>query len=110
DIPNPENLPDTIYFSNGTTAPVNIAANATSSPVGPSGQLTFQVTANVTSGWDYIQIPDPGAGYTLYNVVRSDGTAIPVSDQAWTTDRTISSTGQATVEDELHILDDNSTG
>ena len=110
DIPNPENLPDTIYFSDGTTAPVNVATNATSSPVGPSGQLTFQVTANVTSGWDYIQIPDPGAGYTLYKVVRSDGTVIPVSDQAWTTDRTISSTGQSTVDDELHILDDNSTG
>ena len=110
DIPNPENLPDTIYFSDGTTAPVNVATNATSSPVGPSGQLTFQVTANVTSGWDYIQIPDPGAGYTLYKVVRSDGTAIPVSDQAWTTDRTIAPTGKATVDYELHILDDNSTG
>ena len=110
DIPNPENLPDTIYFSDGTTAPVNVATNATSSPVGASGQLTFQVTANVTSGWDYIQIPDPGAGYTLYKVVRSDGTVIPVSDQAWTTDRTISSTGQSTVDYELHILDDNSTG
>ena len=108
--PNPQSLPDTIYFSDGTTAPVNIATNATSSPVGPSGQLTFQVTANVTSGWDYIQVPDPGAGYTLYKVVRSDGTVIPVSDQAWTTDRTISPTGKATVDYELHILDDNSTG
>ena len=72
--------------------------------------MTFQVTANVTSGWDYIQIPDPGAGYTLYKVVRSDGTVIPVSDQAWTTDRTISPTGRSTVDYELHILDDNSTG
>ena len=110
DIPNPSSLPDTIYFSDGTTAPVNIATDAASSPVGPSGQLTFQVTANVTSGWDYIQVPDPGAGYTLYKVVRSDGTVIPVSDQAWTTDRTISPTGRSTVDYELHILDDNSTG
>ena len=110
DMPNQAGLPDTIYFSDGTTAPVNIATNATSSPVGASGQLSFQVTANVTSGWDYIQIPDPGAGYTLYKVVRSDGTVIPVSDQAWTTDRTIAPTGKATVDFELHILDDNSTG
>ena len=59
DNPNPQDLPDTIYFSDGTTAPVNDATNAVSSPVGSSGQLSFQVTANVTSGWDYIQIPDP---------------------------------------------------
>ena len=75
-----------------------------------AAHLTFQVTADVTSGWDYIQLPDPGTGYTLYKVVRSDGTVIPVSDQAWTTDRTISPTGKATVDYELHILDDNSTG
>ena len=84
DIPNPESLPDTIYFSDGTTAPVNVATDVSSSPVGPSSALTFQVTADVTSGWDYLHLPDPGAGYTLYKVVRSDGTVIPVSDQAWT--------------------------
>ena len=111
DNPNPENLPDTIYFSDGTTAAVNIATNATSTPAGPSGSLTYQVTANVTSGWDYFQLPDPaGAGFTLYKVVRSDGTVIPVSDQAWTTDVTVSPTGRETVDYELHILDDNSTG
>ncbi len=110
DIPDPNDLPDTIYFSDGTTAPVDDATDVTASPVGPSGDLTFQVTANVTSGWDYLQLPDPGAGYTLYKVVRSDGTVIPVSDQAWTTDRTIAPTGKATVDYELHILDDNSTG
>ncbi len=110
DVANPETLPDTIYFSDGTTAPVNIATNATSSPVGSSNQLTFQVTADVTSGWDYVQLPDPGAGYTLYQVVRSDGTVIPVSDQAWQTDVTISPTGRSTTDYELHILDDNSTG
>jgi hypothetical protein len=110
DVPDPQDLPDTIYFSDGTTAPVNIATNAAASPVGASGQLTYQVTANVTSGWDYFQLPDPGAGYTLYKVVSSDGTALSVSDQAWTTDRTISLTGRSTVDNELHILDANSTG
>jgi RHS repeat-associated protein len=110
DNPNPEGLPDTIYFSDGTTAPVNIATNETSSAVGASSALTFQVTADVTSGWDYIQLPDPGAGYTLYKVVRSDGTVIPVSDQAWTTDRTISPSGASMVDNVLHIIDDNSTG
>ena len=39
DNPNPENLPDTIYFSDGTTAAVNIATDATATP-GRSGQRT----------------------------------------------------------------------
>ena len=96
DTPNPNDLPDTIYFSDGTTAPVNVRHEAARPARSVrAAQLTFQVTADVTSGWDYIQLPDPGAGYTLYKVVRSDGTVIPVSDQAWTTDVTISPTGKS---------------
>ena len=55
-------LANAIYFSDGTIASVNDGTNAASSPAGSSDQLTFQVTADVTSGWDYIQLPDPGAG------------------------------------------------
>ena len=58
DIPDPHSLPDTIYFSDGTTAR-SMWHECVLEPVGPSGAQTFQVTANVTSGWDYIQIPDP---------------------------------------------------
>jgi hypothetical protein len=108
DNANPQNLPDTIYFSDGTAAPVNIAADAQS--VAGSSANTYTVTANVTSGWDYIELPDPGAGYTLSQVIRSDGTVIPVSDQAWTTDRTFNAAGNSTLDPELHILDFDSTG
>ncbi len=104
---NPGNLPDTIFFSNGTTAPVNLASNAMAAP---AGAQTYTVTASVTSGWDYLQLPDPGAGDTLSKVVRSDGTIVPIGDQAWTSDRTISSTGKSMVDHQLHILDLNSTG
>ncbi len=108
DNANPANLPDTIYFSDGTTAPVNTATNTASIAGSTAGSYT--VTANVTSGWDYLQLPDPGAGYTLYKVVRSDGVVIPVSDQAWSTDRTFDAAGNSEVDYQLHILDDNSTG
>ncbi len=108
DNANPGNLPDAIYFSDGTTAPVNIATNTASSA--GSGAGTYTVTTSVTSGWDYLQLPNPGVGYTLYKVVRSDGVVIPVGDQAWTTDRTFDAAGNSEVDYELHILDDNSTG
>ncbi|HZU36304.1 MAG TPA: hypothetical protein VFA18_10365, partial [Gemmataceae bacterium] len=107
DNANPANLPDTIYFSDGTKAAVNIATSAASAPAGTDA---YTVTANVTSGWDYILLPDPGAGYTLSKVVRSDGTVITVSDQAWTTDRTFNAAGNSSVDHELHILDFDSTG
>jgi hypothetical protein len=110
DVPNPSSLPDTVYLSDGTTAPVNVATGASARGTISATQLSVQVTAQVTPGWDYIQLPDPGVGYTLSQVVRSDGTIIPVSDQAWTTDATFDSSGNATVNHELHILDFNSTG
>src|SRR5262249_24447145 len=108
DVANAGNLPDTIYFSDGTKAPVNIATNAGSSA--GTSPLTHTVTATVTSGWDYIELPDPGAGYRLSQVIRSDGTVIPVSDQAWTTDRTFNAAGTSVPDPLLHILDFDSTG
>jgi hypothetical protein len=110
DVPDPNSTPDTVYLSNGTTAPVNTATNISVNGTISDSQLSVQVTAQVTSGWVYLQLPDPGAGYTLTKVVRSDGTVLPVSDAAWTTDRTIAPTGKATVDYELHILDLDSTG
>ena len=62
DNPNAGDLPDTVYFSDGTTAPVNIAANIQSAAAVTPGVYT--VTASVTSGWDYLQLPDPGAAHT----------------------------------------------
>jgi hypothetical protein len=102
------NLPDTVYFSNGTTASVHIATNVQSSA--GTAARTYNLTANVTSGWNYIQLPDPGAGYTLSAVVRSDGKVIRVGDEAWATDRTINAAGRGTIDYELHILDLDSTG
>jgi hypothetical protein len=110
DIPDPGSLPDAVYLSNGTTAPANVATGASADGTISASQLSVQVTASVTSGWDYIQLPDPGVGFTLEKVVRSDGTVIPVGDEAWTTDRTIAPTGRATDDHELHILDLDSTG
>ncbi len=106
DTINSGNLPDMLYLSDGTTAPVNVATDFASAS---AGTLAYTVTADVTSGWDYLQLPDPGAGYTLYKVVRSDGKTFD-PDQAWTTDRTFDAAGHASVDYELHLLDDNSTG
>jgi len=108
--PSTTDLPDTLYLADGTTATVNIASNpAVSAPVSMDN-LDVTLTADMTSGWDYIQVPDPGVGFTLVKVVRSDGTQILVGPNAWTTHPVDAGTTDPSVYDLLHILDYNGTG
>jgi hypothetical protein len=82
DIPNPDKLPDTLYLSDGTVAAVNVVTSGVfDAPVGP-GHLQVQLTTTVNNGWNYIQLPDPGVGYILESVVRSDGNVLPMTNDA----------------------------
>ena len=105
----PQNLPNILYLADGTTAPVNLAANpAVNAPVSPT-HLNVTLTANMASGWGYIQMPDPGNGYQLVKVVRSDGTVIPVGSDVRTTHPVDAGTSDPS-QDLLHLLDYNGTG
>ncbi len=110
-IPNPFGTPDTIFLPDGSSQPVAQAANPSfdSSP-GP-GNLTIHLTDTPSSGWSYLDVPDPGNGnYQLVSVTRSDGVALPVAD-FWQTDRTfVGGAVQPIYQNNLHILDDNSAG
>jgi hypothetical protein len=111
DVPDPDSLPDTLYLSDGTVAPVNIATNATADGSVSLGHFQIHLTASMTSGWDYLTIPDPGTGYRLAQIVRSDGKVLRVGDNVWQTDRTFpSSLTGAVREHVLHLLDFNGTG
>ncbi|MFZ4593428.1 MAG: putative Ig domain-containing protein [Verrucomicrobiaceae bacterium] len=107
DVPDVRDLPDTVYLSDGTTAPVALreAASAT-------GTLTKTLTAAMPAGWAYLRVPEPSNGQLrLTKVTRSDGLELPLDVNAWVTDRTF--IGQAlrpTNENILHLLDFNSTG
>ena len=59
DSQNPDGLPDTLYMSDGTIAPVNIATDITTDGPVTAGHREVQLTANQTSGWSYLQLPDP---------------------------------------------------
>jgi hypothetical protein len=111
DIPDPDNLPDTLYLSDGTVAPVNVVTSgAFDGQVGP-GHLQIHLTTTVSDGWNYFQLPDPGAGYFLQRVVRSDGKVLALTNNAWTTDRSFpSSSPGAVYENLLHLFDWAGTG
>jgi len=111
DDADPNHLPDRIYLSDGTVAIVNLAANPQTTGTPTPGNLQAQLSATVTTGWNYFQLPDPGPSYRLARVVRSDGREIPVPDSAWTTDRSFpESQAGARRENLLHLVDHNSTG
>jgi hypothetical protein len=111
DEPDPANLPDRLYLSDGSVSIVNLSLNPqTDGPV-TLGDFQVTLTANMSSGWNYFRLPDPGAGYRLYRVVRSDSRELRVGDNVWTTDRSFPASQTGVLREHLlHLLDFNGTG
>jgi subtilase family serine protease len=111
DVADLDDRPDTVHLSDGSTAPVTLIQSASVGTVS-AGNLTVTLNAVLGSGWAYLRVPDPGAGqFRLRQVVRSDGLAIPLDKNVWTTDRTFIGLGQRpTYENILHLVDRASTG
>jgi hypothetical protein len=111
DIPDPDSLPDVLYQSDGSSALVESRTAGTfSNPIG-AGTRQTTLTFSAPSGWVYLRLPDPGPGWELYRVVRSDNKVLKVGTNTWTTDRTFPSaiTGVVRVH-QFHLLDHDSTG
>ena len=107
-----EDLPDTIYLSDGSVAPVEVVDEALAAGSLSPNQLTLSLTATMPPGWTYLRIPEPSNGqYQLTGVVRSDGLVIPIDVDCWVTDRTFIGQGQRPLEENtLHLVDFDSTG
>ncbi|GBL15644.1 hypothetical protein MTo_02959 [Microcystis aeruginosa NIES-1211] len=88
DIVDPNVTPDTLYFSQGGTAPVKTATNVSADGVVSFSDRTVQVTATVENGWTYLNLLDPGQGFfNVKSITRADGTEVPLNNY-WRTDRT----------------------
>ncbi len=111
DIPGASSPPDAVFLPDGSVQRVSQATDASVQGTLGNGVLQVQLTDTATSGWSYLDIPDPGNGdYRLVSVTRSDGVTLPAND-FWQTNETFVSDGQPPVfENQLHILDDNGTG
>lgn len=71
----------------------------------------MQLTATMSSGWNYFRMPNPGPNFQLYRVVRSDGREVRVGDNVWTTDRSFPSAQAGALREHLlHLLDFDGTG
>lgn len=112
DLPDPEDRPDMLYLSDGSTNLVEVVETATVDAPPGAGHLQVHLTAPMPAGWAYLRVPEPGNGqFLLRRVVRSDGAEISVGTNAWTTDRTFIGLGRRPIrENILHLLDHNSPG
>ena len=109
DVADPKDLPDTLYYSDGTTAEVALNENYT--VYGRLGNGIEVVDLEVTSvggGWNYVYLfdDDPGANdYELVSVVRSDGKVLDPRN-FWQTDRLFADGREVQYKNTLHILDE----
>jgi hypothetical protein len=111
DITDPHAIPDTLYLSDGSIALVNQALGVSVDRQVTPQERTVQLTASMTSGWNYLRWDDPGADYRLTRVVRSDGVELLVGENAWQTKKVFAE-GDNAFRDEprLHLLDYDGTG
>ncbi len=108
----PLDLPDTLWFSNGSNAPVAAVTNGTIRGTLSPGNLVVTLDAEVPAGWTYLRVADPGQDqYRLVRALRADGREILRKTNVWTTDRTFIGQGQRPVpENIVHLLDYDSPG
>ncbi|MDB6065752.1 MAG: delta-60 repeat domain protein [Pedosphaera sp.] len=110
DTTNVDALPDIVYSSAGSTAPVTSLANASTAgaPSGVNSNVTL--TASVPSGYVYLEVVDPGAGiYPIASVRRSDGVILLVGPNVWQTPARVHMVPPKP-NNLIHIFDYNSTG
>ncbi|MFN9173915.1 MAG: Calx-beta domain-containing protein, partial [Synechocystis sp.] len=103
--PDVDIIPDTVYFSNGGTAAVNAVYTGTTDGPLTIGDRQVVVTVNLTNGWNYIELNDPGNGQSpIEKVLRSDGTEVLLQN-VWSTDRTFPQIGRPIYENKVHLFD-----
>ena len=107
DIPDLNDTPDMIYYSNGESEEVSQASSITvSNDISPK-QLTTQLSFNpLFMGWNYGNTDDPGKNlYKLVKVVRnSDKIEMPV-ENFWQTFVTLRDGKDPKYENKLHFVD-----
>lgn len=106
DIPDANDYPDMLYYSNGAIADVYIAdSSAIDGPITIPDTVVEMTVMPSTLGWNYTRLDDPGDGkYRIVSVTRDDQQVIPL-DNIWLTYCTLPDGGEPVYENKLHFVD-----
>lgn len=109
DLPDAKDMPDIIYFTDGTKADVVVAANAVWKKQSNTEYL-LTITPS-QAGWNYGHITDPTYGRAELIGIRrqSDGKEINLRN-FWQTDRTLRDGKDWLYENNLHFIDQMGNG
>ena len=107
-----DTLPDTVWFSDGTNAPVSVSANSATAGARTLDSPEMTLTADASTGYSYTSVVIPtDPGFRLLRAIRSDGKTIELGANLWVTDRTFAERAQRPVyETRVHLFDLDSTG
>ena len=104
DLPDANDLPDNIHFTNATQEPVAISTATLTRIDGSTYRLSVTSTA---PGWNYGSVVDPTNGKAkLFSVVRESDGKVLFIDNVWTTDRTLRDALEWLYENRLHYIVD----
>ena len=109
DVEDTKDLPDEVYFTDGTQQHVVVTDNITVSKIAGNSYGLHVIPTQ--TGWNYGAVADPTNGRAvLKGIVRqSDGTTLPL-DNIWQTDRTLRDGKDPLYEYRLHFVGDMSNG
>ena len=109
DIPDANDLPDKLYFSNGDTIGVAIAASASVERLSPTSCRLTVIPSK--AGWNYGSLLDPTYGLAeLKSIVRQSDGAELSAENFWQTDRTLRDGKDWLYENRLHFVDNLVSG
>ena len=109
DIPDANDRPDKLYFSDGDTIGVDIAASASIERISPTSCRLTVIPSK--AGWNYGSVLDPTYGLAeLKSIVRQSDGAELSAENFWQTDRTLRDSKDWLYENRLHFIDNLASG
>ncbi|MBN2473427.1 MAG: Ig-like domain-containing protein [Pirellulales bacterium] len=106
DVEDPDDLPDTLYLSDGSIELVSVVAGRGYDGDVTPDDLVVGLWLEMAEGWNYARMTDPGGeDYRLVRVERADGGVLPL-ENFWQTDRTFDVPSHRPIdENKLHLFD-----
>ncbi len=106
DIPDSEDYPDALYYSNGIVEEVFVAESSETDGLVNMNNLSIELTVEPSEiGWNYTRLDDPGNGmFRIVSCTREDGQEIPL-DNIWLRHVTLPDGGEPIYENKMHFVD-----